>query len=174
MRRKLSYLWFVLPFALCALVVSLTGGCAAKINVTALPTGVTSTQVNDWNSAVQDLSTISASVAALSQSTLFLCESPVAAAKPLITPGACKLILTDLGKANSLEIAASGFLQGVPKSWNQSISTQVQQWTSQIAALLIDITTNGVAGISNPTSVADVNQDVTAISNAISEIAAIT
>jgi hypothetical protein len=153
-----------------ALSMAMIGCAARQSTITNLPTGVTQTQVQKWDTAVKDLTTIANTVSTARQSILYLCttEAP-GATTTLIPTAACKAIATDFGKIDNIEIAAAGFLEGVPKTWNQTIATQVNQWTSQIAALLIDITAN-VASISNQSTVAEITGFVTTISTAVTEI----
>jgi hypothetical protein len=177
MKRKIQYFIFVLPFYLCGIFVALTGGCAARTTtVTNLPPNVTQTEVQRWDSAVANLDKIAQTVSTLRQLTQALCSATVTTPSgtgPVLATGTCDLLLTDIGKIDQAEIAAAGVLQAVPNTWGASTTSQIAQYTQIITAALSDITANGLAGIKNPTAVAQVQSFLATISGAVTIIEAL-
>jgi hypothetical protein len=150
-------------------------GCAARqSNITNLPTGVTLSEVQKWDTATANLAKIATAVTAARQSVLFLCDTPVpTSGVPLVSAAACIKMADDLGKIDQVQIAASQYLQTVPNSWGTPVAAQVASFISTITLQLQDINSYGVTGISNPTSVSEVNGFLSTISASAAIIAAL-
>jgi hypothetical protein len=173
--RKNLLRWGIGLLAIAALgCVLIFTGCAARTTtVTNLPANVTQTEVQRWDSAVANLDKIAQTVSTLRQLTQALCSATVttsAGTSPVLATGTCDLLLADIGKIDQAEIAAAGVLQAVPNTWGASTTSQIAQYTQIITAALADITANGLAGIKNPTAVAQVQNFLTTISGAVAII----
>lgn len=107
------------------------GGCANHTVVTALPPGVTQTQVNAWTTAVNDLKTISDATHAIQVGVI------TANRNGLFPDGnAYAATVTAIGRADALELQATQFLQSVPNNFGQPIQTQLMNFTTQIISQL--------------------------------------
>src|SRR5579863_7525169 len=124
---------------LLALVASLSGCAARAKNITNLPAGVTLAQAQSWDTAVADLDKFANSVSALRQSVIALNAQGAFPAGAAYTH-----TLQDIGKADQIEIEASNFLKTVPQDWSSSTQSQIENYTAQIAAVLVDMVQNGV------------------------------
>ena len=155
MKRKLRYFWFVLPFALCSLLVLLTDGCTHQA-VTNVPTGVTVNQVQAWDSAVKDLATIATLTHTAQQLTLTLNTTTVRTngVPAVVFPSgaAYNATLTDLAKIDQAQIEAAEFLKTVPNDWGTSTKAQIAAYITKITAALADATANGLVGVKNTNS----------------------
>ena len=126
----------------------LSAGCAARQTaITNLPTGVTQSEVQNWDTAVKNLDIIAQSVSTARQTIVPLCTPSAANPTPVIPQSYCKVILTDIGKIASAEFSADQLLEQTPSNWGTSTANQVGQYISQITTLLFDLTNNGVVGI---------------------------
>jgi len=158
-------------------VVLLFTGCAARqTTITNLPANVTQTQVQNWDSAVANLDKIAQSVHTLEQLTQTLCTATMTTASgtgPVLAPGTCDLLLTDIGKIDQAEITAAKVLQQVPNTWGASTASQIAQYTAIITQALSDLTANGLVGIKNVMAQAQVQQFLVTIKGAVQVIAAL-
>ena len=148
--------------AVVALVVSLAG-CAARVkNVTNLPTGVTLTEVQQWDSAVQNLNKIATAVTAARQSLIALHTGGLLPDGPAYVTA-----LQVIGKIDTLQVSASATLQQTPNSFSASTKAQVQALLQQISAQLLTLNSSGVVGIKNPNSQTQVADLIAEISAAV-------
>ena len=177
MQRKNLLRWGIglLSLSALGLALLLAGGCAARQStITNLPTGVTQSQVQTWDMAVKNLDTIANTVSTVRQLTQSLCGATVttsAGTSQVMTPAACALILTDIGKIDQAEIEAANVLNAIPNTWGASTSSQIAQYIAIITSAAADITTNGLAGIKNPSAQAQVQGFLATINAAVKVIA---
>lgn len=123
-------------------------GCAARVkNVTNLPPGVTQKQAQDWDSAVQKLSQISALTSAARSAIIELHTAGLVKDGPSYVTA-----LTVTGKVDELQLSASAVLKQSPNNFSDSTKAQVQDYVKQIAAQLQTLNQTGVTGIKNPNS----------------------
>jgi len=160
--------WRVSALAIVTLAASLAG-CRHTTTVTNLPTGVTQTQVQNWDSAVRDLNVMADSIHAASQLVQTLHNTTIVSngATSVVLPSgkAFDTLTADLAKADQAEILAAEFLKTVPNNWGQSTQTQIASYISAVTAAIADATANGLAGITNSQSQAQVAQLLQAIAS---------
>jgi len=153
----------ILPFVLALSLVFC--GCAAKKTVTNLPAGVTQTQVQQWDSAVQYLNKIATVNTTLRQTVIALNKSGVIPDGKVYGD-----MLTAIGKIDQAQISASSFLQAYPNTWTPGLATQIQQYVNIISAQLTAITQDGLAGIKDANSQKQVTAliaEITAAANLV-------
>lgn len=169
MRQKRIILWrrhltfdLALAFLLC--------GCAARVKtVTNLPAGVTQAQVQKWDSAVEDLKTAAASTSSLRQAVMQLNQQGI-----LPDGSAYTAILTDVGKADSLEAQAAVFLQSVPNDWSLPTQTKIQAYMQQIQVLLTDMVNTGAVGIKDATAQTNITSLIKTVGDTVNLIISLT
>jgi len=93
----------------------------------------------------------------------------------IVTNGAPSIVLpsgkffdtltTDLAKADQAEILAAEFLKTVPNDWSANTQTKIAGYITTITAAIADATANGLAGITNSQSQAQVAQLLQAIAS---------
>lgn len=157
-------------FAVFAVLLSvfLLFSCSAQKTVTNLPPGVTQTQVQQWDSAVQDLQKISQLTTTLRQTVIALNKSGV------IPDGKVYVaILTSLGKIDQAQIDASTFLQAQPKNWGASTQTKVQNDVALIQQELNTILQQQLAGIKDAGAQQQVSSLISEIAGAANLIVAL-
>jgi hypothetical protein len=150
-------------FGVAALGLALIfSGCAARTTtITNLPTGVTTSQVQNWDSAVKDLATIATITHTAQQLVTTLHSSTVTVngtASTVLTGAAYDTLVADLAKVDQAQIEASEFLKTVPQNWGQSTQTQIAGYITAITAALADATANGLVGVKNPSAQAQLAQ----------------
>ena len=154
-----------LLFSVLVLAFSLAG-CAARVqNVTGLPAGVTQTEVQQWDTAVQNLNKISGAVSAARQSLIALHTGGLLPDGPAYVTA-----LQVIGKIDTLEVSASAVLQQTPNNFSASTKAQVQALLQQISAQLLTLNSSGVTGIKNPNSQTQVADLIGEISAAVTLI----
>jgi hypothetical protein len=148
---------------LLALSLALSGCAARTKNVTNLPTGVTQTQVQNWDTAVAKLHEIASTVSTLRQTVIGLNKTTYVNAQ-----GQTEVVLPDgpnyasalraIGKIDQLQISAANYLQGVPKNWGGSTQATVNGYIVGIQQAITDLVNQGTVGIKNSSSQSQVNQ----------------
>lgn len=152
-------------FGIFLLALSLAG-CAARVkNVTNLPAGVTLTQAQSWDKAVQDLSqiaavTTSARTAIIAAHTTGLLKD----GQPYIDA------LTAIGKVDQLQISASALLQQAPSNFSDTTKGKIQDYMNQISAQILILNQSGVTGIKNPNSQQQIGSLITQITSLVALI----
>jgi hypothetical protein len=155
------------PFAVLFLCFALAfGGCAARVKtVTNLPPGVTQVQAQNWDSAVQDLSTIANVTSTARQTVIELNKSG------LFPDGNnYATTLEVLGKIDQLQLSASTVLKQSPNNFNDSTKAQIRDYMQQISAQILTLNTQGVTGIKDQTSLQKVNGLIAEITGAVALI----
>lgn len=161
MRKNLLKWGIGLTLSALGLGLLVADGCRHTTNVTNLPTGVTQTQVQNWDSAVKDLATIATVTHTAQQLVLTLHASTVTvngATSTVLTGPAYDALVTDLAKVDQAQIDASKFLKTVPQNWGQSTQTQISSYITAITAALADATANGLVGVKNANAQAQLAQ----------------
>jgi hypothetical protein len=139
------------------------GGCAARVKtVTNLPPGVTQTQAQNWDSAVQDLSVIANATSTARQTVIDLNKAG-------LFPDGNSYVTTlqILGKIDQLQLAASAVLKQSPGNFSDSTKAQVKDYMQQISAQILTLNTQGVTGIKDQTSLQKVNGLIATITGAV-------
>jgi hypothetical protein len=131
--------------------------------VTNLPPGVTQTQVTNWFAAEGALQTIAQSTSALRQSVIAVHGI---ANTPLPDGPLYMGFLQSIGKIDQAQIAAANFLNGVPRTWGTSISTQIAGWANGILDAAKSMVNSGAASIKNPNSQKQMSDFLTDIQDA--------
>jgi len=167
--------------AICAIlflvgVGTLLIGCQHQA-VTNVPTGVTVNQVQAWDSANKDLATIATLTHTAQQLVQTLNQTTVTVngVQTVVFPsgGAYNATLTDLAKIDQAQIQAAEFLKTVPQNWSADTKTKIASYITTITAALADATANGLVGVKNSTSQAQLQQflnDIAATANLISQL----
>jgi hypothetical protein len=163
-------LWSSLAFLFGAGVLAfMLLSCAAQKTVTNLPPGVTQTQVQQWDSAVQDLDKIA-------QVTTTLRQTVIALNKQGVIPDGKVYgeMLTAIGKIDQAQISASSLLRAYPQTWTPGLAAQIQQYVNIISAQLTSITQSGLAGIKDTNSQKQVTALIAEITAAVNLVLSLT
>jgi len=176
--RKNLLRWGIGCVALAALGLALifAGGCQHQA-VTNVPAGVTVNQVQAWDSAVKDLGTIATLTHTAQQLVVTLNTTTVTVngVPQIVFPSgaAYNATLTDLARIDQAQIEASEFLKTVPQNWSADTKTKIANYITTITAALADATANGLVGVKNANSQAQLQgflNDISSTANLISQL----
>jgi len=155
---------FILPILL------LLSGCAARVKtVTALPAGVSQTEVQNWDSAVAALQKIAVSTSTLRQAVISLNKSG-------IFPDSSAYVgtLMGIGRVDELQIETAKILQSVPSDWSLSTQNKVLSEMQQIQAILTNLTNTGIVGIKDSASQSQVTTLINNLAATVSLVISLT
>jgi hypothetical protein len=155
--------------SLLAIVLSLSalaGGCGPK-TVTGTPPGVSSTTVQNWDSAVANLNKIASAVSAMRQAVIGLNKTVGSDGTPVFPDGpAYTVTLQALGRIAQVELDAANFLNGVPQDWSQPTQQKIVSYMNDIIAQITALNQQGVTGIKNLSTQTQITQLLSELSDA--------
>lgn len=133
-------------FRILVLLVAVSvSGCAPRVkNVTDLPPGVTLTQVQRWDRAVTDLSTIASLTSAARKTAI---ELNMAGDFPAGPP--YRTTLEAIANVDTLQLAASSVLKETPNQFTDTTRSRVKEMMDQISAQIVLLNATGGIGIKN-------------------------
>ena len=131
-------------------------GCGARVKtVTDLPTNVTQTQAQSWDTAVANLHKIATATSTLRQAVIALNHQGVFPDGP-----AYASTLNAIVKIDQLQLAADALLRQAPQNFGQPVRAQIADYVQQISAQVAQLNETGIKDANSQKQIAQLISEI--------------